>query len=125
MNKFLFIANAVLTLPFGIAALIAPVAVFAGFGIALDPGAQLIARGYAATCIGYGCIFLLLRKNKSAEVTKALLSGSILFNLIETLIQGMAGMTGTASPGIWGTVLAHAVMTLLSVVAFLKPTKGD
>jgi len=110
----------VLTLPFGIAALIAPAAVFSGFGIVPDAGAQLIARGYAATCIGYGTIFLLLRKNGDPAVAKALLAGSLLFNLIETLIQGMGGATGTASPGIWGTVTAHGIMTLLSALALLK-----
>jgi hypothetical protein len=124
MNKFLLIANAALTVPFGIAALIAPTAVFSGFGIVLDPGAQLIARGYAATCIGYGIIFFLLRENSLANVTKALLLGSILFNLIETIIQGIAGLSGTASPGIWGTTLAHCIMTLLSVVAYLRQNKS-
>jgi hypothetical protein len=124
MYKFLFIANAVLTLPFGIAGLIAPVAVFSGFGIALDPGAQLIARGYAATSIGYGIIFLFLRENSNPTVSKALLSASILFNLIEALIQGIGGTAGTASPAIWGTVSAHAIMTLLGILAFLKQNKS-
>jgi hypothetical protein len=123
MNKFLFIANAVLTLPFGVAGLIAPVAVFAGFGIALDSGAQLIARGYAATSIGYGCIYFLLRDNSDSGVIKALLLASLLFNLIETVIQSMGGAMGIASPAVWGTVLAHAIMSLFSAWAFLKKQK--
>lgn len=123
MNKYLSIANAVLTVPFGIAALIAPAAVFSGFGIELDPGAELIARGYAATCIGYGLIFWLLRDNSFPNVTKALLLGSILFNLIEATIQCIGGLAGTASPGIWGTALAHSLMTLLSISAYFRQNK--
>lgn len=120
MEKFIRIANAVLTLPFGIAALAAPAPVFAGFGVALDAGGQLIARGYAATCIGYGAVFLLSRANADPALGKALLIGSLLFNGIETAIQGMAGAAGTALPAIWGTVIAHAVMTVLSGVALAK-----
>jgi hypothetical protein len=120
MRKFIFIANAVLVLPFGIAALAAPGAVFAGFGLALDPGAQLIARGYAATSLGYGIVFLLLRNTTQGETARALLAASTVFNLIEFLIQAVAGTTGIASPAVWGTVVAHGIMTVLSALAFLR-----
>jgi hypothetical protein len=43
--KGLFIANALLTFPFGVAALAAPAPLFAQFGLRLDATAQLIARG--------------------------------------------------------------------------------
>ena len=120
MKKFLLIANAVLTLPFGIAALISPGAVFSGFGISLDPGAQLIARGYAAACIGYGLVFLLLRGTPDTNVIRVLFLASLFFNAIEAVIQGMAGTAGVASAAIWVTVAAHVVMALISVMALIR-----
>jgi hypothetical protein len=124
MKKFILIANAVLTLPFGIAALISPVAVFSGFGIPLDPGAQLIARGYAATCIGYGLIFLLLQGSQDNTVARALILASLFFNAIEAVIQGMAGAAGVANAPIWITVAAHTVIALLSVMTLIRQPRN-
>lgn len=59
MTKQIFLANSLLTLPFGIIALAIPGEIFSAFGITLDTGGQLIARGYAATLVGYGLVFLI------------------------------------------------------------------
>jgi hypothetical protein len=122
MRKFIYIANAALTLPFGVAALIAPATVFAGFGLSLDAGGELIARGYAAACLGYGWLFWMLRKTNEPAATRALLSAAVIFNLVETLIQGAAALGGGVLPAIWGTVGAHAVMTALCLYALFAKT---
>jgi hypothetical protein len=54
MVRLLFIVNTLLTLPFGVLALAAPSALFAQFGIQLDAGGALIARGYGATLVAFG-----------------------------------------------------------------------
>ncbi len=45
MMKRLASANAALALSFGVPAFVAPVAIFAPFGVQLDPAAATIARG--------------------------------------------------------------------------------
>ena len=123
MAKPLFIANAVLTLPFGIVGLIIPGPVFALFGIDLDPGGQLIARGYAATLLGYGTAFAVVR-NAAADgqptTLRGLLLASALFNLAETVIPAIGGAGGLTSALVWVTVAAHGVIGILSVVALLR-----
>jgi hypothetical protein len=120
MTRVLFLVNALLTLPFGLVALFAPAAIFAGFGLTLDPGGALVARGYAATCLGYGVVFLLLRKTTEPAVTRALLAAAVIFNLVETVIQGTAAQAGTAQPVIWVTVGAHALTASLCAVALVQ-----
>ena len=110
MRTLVFILNSAMTLPFGLAALFAPAAVFAAFGIALDSGGELVTRGYAATCLGYGTVFALLRNAGHAETIRALLWGSLIFNGIEAAVQAMAFFQAIAGASVWGTVTAHAIL---------------
>jgi len=120
MSKILFTINAILTLPFGIIALFFPEAVFEGFGIVLNDGGQLIARGYAATLIGFGLLFFLFRNESKSEFIKPLLLSALIFNSIEAIIQGIAGINSVALPVIWGTVVAHSIMAILCYAGMMK-----
>lgn len=106
----LLIVNALLTLPFGLATLAAPALVFAQFGLRLDPAAALVARGYAATLVGYGLAVWSLRRSRDRAITRPLLLSLVAFNGIEAIIQGVAGAEGLALPVIFVTVVIHAVL---------------
>ncbi len=43
----------------------------------------------------------------------------VLFNAIEAVIQGIAGVRGVAAPVIFGNVAIHAVVAVLCAFAFL------
>jgi hypothetical protein len=101
MVKMLLVVNGLLTLPFGIAALAMPTALFAQFGLQLDAGGSLIARGYGATLVAYGLVLLLMRATIDAGTVTVLLSSMALFNAIEAIIQGIAGMEAVAQPVIF------------------------
>ena len=118
MVKLLLIVNALLTLPFGIAALAAPAEVFAQFGLTLDPAGSLIARGYSATLVGYGLVLWLLRRTSEAAVVKPLLLSAVAFNGIEAVIQGVAGVQGVALPIIFANVGLHGVVCLACLFAY-------
>jgi hypothetical protein len=120
MTKNLFLANCLLTLPFGIIALAIPGEIFSTFGVTLDTGGQLIARGYAATLVGYGLVFWYLRANTSPEVLRPLLAASTAFNAIETIIQSAAAFNGTVPPIIWSTIIPHLLLTILSAYLLLN-----
>jgi hypothetical protein len=124
MIRALFIANALLTLPFALAALAAPAPVFAQFGVVLDPGGQLIARGYAATLLGYGLVIFLLRNTTDTGVIRAFLLSMALFNAVEAVIQGVAGAQGVAASMIFGNVALHAVLAVLCLAAWNRPGPG-
>lgn len=118
--KSLFVLNALLTFPFGVLALAAPAPLFAGFGIQLDAGGELIARGYGATLVAYGLVLYLERQSRDRRTVRAFLLSMALFNAIETVIQGVAGVQGIAAPMIFGTVTIHAVVTVLSAIALFN-----
>ncbi len=112
MIRKLAVVNALLTVPFGIAAFVSPVPVFALFGVHLDGGGELVARGYAATCLGYGLTLWALRAVREPAQARAMVIAMTVFNALEALAQGSAAMQGIAAGGIWVTVGAHAVVTV-------------
>jgi hypothetical protein len=118
--KRLLIVNVLLTLPFGVVALAAPAAVFAQFGLHLDAGAALIARGYAATLVAYGVVLQFGRRSADPRMVRAFLVSILLFNAIEAIIQGTAGAQGIAAAMIFATVAIHAVVAVLSVIALSR-----
>jgi hypothetical protein len=118
--KGLFIVNALLTFPFGVLALAAPVALFAQFGLRLDAAAELIARGYGATLVAYGVVLFLERQSADGRTVRAFLLSMALFNSIEAVIQGVAGTQGVAAVMIFGNVAIHAVVAVLSFIALSR-----
>ena len=120
MVKKLFIVNAVLTFPFGVAALAAPAVLFASFGLPLDAAGALIARGYGATLVAYGLVLYLERQSTDPRTARPFLLSMVLFNSIEAVIQGIAGTQGIAATMIFGSVAVHAVVAVLSVIALSR-----
>jgi hypothetical protein len=100
--KSLFVVNALLTFPFGVLALAAPAALFAQFGLHLDPAGELIARGYGATLVAYGVVLFLERQSADRRTARVFLVSMVLFNAIEAVIQGIAGWQGIAAGMIFG-----------------------
>ncbi len=124
MYKILMIVNTLLALPFAMAAIVAPAAVFSDFGLTLDAGASLIARGYASTLVGYGVFAWFMRDAEARPLRLKALTATLLFNLCEAVIQLMARLANVASEKIWVTITAHGVVTLLTVVAILQQKKN-
>jgi hypothetical protein len=118
--KFLFLLNALLTLPFGVVALAIPGLLFAQFGLQLDAAGILVARGYSATLIGYGVALFLMRGTVDPRTVQVLLSSLAIFNAIESIIQSLAGLQGVAQPVILVNAALHGVVTVLCVVALSK-----
>lgn len=116
--------TAILAVPFGIAALIAPEFVFAQFGMKLDAAAQGVARGYAATALGLGLTAFYLRNVEDPRAQHALLIGSLVFNLAELFAQVPLWRSGLANPSIWGTIIGHAIGTVLCVLALQRRLTG-
>lgn len=118
--KALFVVNALMTFPFGVFALATPAALFALFGLHLNPEGELIARGYGATLVAYGVVLYLMRASTDRRTVRAFLFSMVLFNAIEAVIQGVAGAQGTAAPMIFGNVAIHTAVAVLSVIALSK-----
>lgn len=124
MPQPLFRLNALLTLPFGLAALFAPAKTFASFGITLDAGGSLVARGYAASLIALGLLVLGLRDQRDPAVVDVLLWALLCFNAAESVIQLAAGVTGTATPAVFVTAGVHSVMSVLLLLSLRRARRA-
>lgn len=122
MFKLVAVLNAILTLPFAASMLAAPRFTFDQFGIDLGPEGAGVAQGYGAAALGWGLACGLLAGSKSAEVTRAILIASLAFNGAEVALQVGIALSGIASPMIWGTIGAHAVTAVLSLVGLFRRT---
>lgn len=114
LTKGVLLANGILTLPFGVICLAYPADIFSSYGITLDAGGALVARGYGATLVGYGLLFYFQRNVSGLSQVKSLLIASIFFNLLETLIQAEAAIKEIVPPLIWLTITLHALLTMAS-----------
>ena len=124
----LFLANAVLTAPFGILGLVAPGFAFGQFGLAeMDQATKTLIRGYASACLGYACVMFQLRSTTSAN--DALVFASTVFNVAETLLQAHAlWIKAGFNNMVWTTLLSHfflAVWSLRSLTTRSKTNHKD
>lgn len=117
MLKALVIVNVLLTVPFGVAALISPEPLFMQFGVELSSAGALVARGYAATLIGYGVLLWGLRTSDSPTVTRYVLLSLVLFNGIEAVVQGVAAYHQVASGAIYANVVIHFLVMIWAAYA--------
>lgn len=120
MFRLVCLLNAVLVLPFAASALAAPHFTFASFGLDLGAEGAGVAQGYGATALGWGLVCLLLSGSVAADVVRAVLVASLAFNLAEVLIQIPVALSGIASPMIWVTIVAHALVGGLSLLALVQ-----
>jgi hypothetical protein len=124
MIKKLFIANAILTIPFAIGGLLAPAPVFAPFGVTLDAGGALIARGYASTLMAYVILLFMSRNTSDAKALTAFLVSMTIFNMLEFAVQLLAFLQKVAAAPILATVIVHGILTILCALALTKHTKS-
>jgi hypothetical protein len=124
----LFLANAFLTLSFGVPGILFPSFVFGQFGLTnLEDTTLTLIRGYASACLGYGVAMLLL--GKVAAVERGLLVSSLVFNGTETMLQLHAAVAVDGyNSMVYGTLLSHlvlAVWTLWNLVTGANKTNKD
>jgi hypothetical protein len=107
-STILFLANAFLKLPFGLAEFFMPAFTFGQLGLVnLEESTLTLIRGYASPCLGYGCAMLKLGKVEDDVVEHGLLITSLVFNGCESVLQLHAALLlGDAFNGmIWTSVI--------------------
>lgn len=124
MFRLLCILSGVMTIPFGIVALLAPAFTFGQFGIMVEGAQTGIVRGYGAAALGYGIVLVLLAAQADPVVRRAVLAGSVVFNAAEVALQLPLALGGQVSPMIWTTIAGHAVLLVLTLVAFGRERGG-
>src|SRR5712691_1511642 len=101
---------------FGLALLVFPTSMLAGFGLAVPTEAKVLSRDVGATLIGLGVINWMAR-NATGELLRALLVGNVVVQALELLINAyeivVGDLPGQSAPGL----LIHLVLGAVFIFA--------
>jgi len=111
-----FIANATLCALFGVGFLAAPAMQFATFGGQSSPLAEMVARVYGASLLGYAITSWLARKAEPSSARNGIVVGNILFHLVGAGML-MTGMRAGTINAIGGLAVVLSLLLALGFVA--------
>ena len=101
---------------FGLALLVFPTSMLAGFGLGVPEEAKVLSRDVGATLIGLGVINWMAR-NATGEPLRALLVGNVVIQALETLVNGYEILSGALPLQAAGGVAIHLVLGAVFVLA--------
>ena len=106
----------VAALLFGLALLVFPTSMLAGFGLAVPTEAKVLSRDVGATLIGLGVINWMAR-NATGEALRALLVGNVVVQALELVVNGYEIVAGELPAQAAGGLLIHLVLGAVFVLA--------
>jgi hypothetical protein len=105
---------------FGLALLVFPTAMLAGFGLAVPEEAKVLSRDVGATLIGLGVINWMAR-NATGEALRALLVGNVVVQALELVVNGYEIAVRELPTQAAGGLLIHLVLGAVFVLAMRSP----
>jgi len=108
--------GAIAAFVFGLALLVFPTTMLAGFGLGTPNEGVVLSRDVGATLIGLGVINWMAR-NATGEVLRALLVGNVVVQALELLINGYEIVIGDLPSQAAGGLLIHLVLGAVFVFA--------
>lgn len=110
----LFLANAIMTLFFGVTGSLAPLFLVEQYGASIDAFSQMIVRCYAVMSFAYGFAMLQLRTVAQAESTLVLMSTIFNVGLVVSHVHAHVTKAGLNNM-IWVGLFQHLVLSLWSL----------
>jgi hypothetical protein len=114
--RFALMIGGVAAVVFGLALLVFPTSMLAGFGLAVPNEAKALSRDVGATLIGLGVINWMAR-NATGEVLRALLVGNVVVQALELFVNGYAIAVGDLPTQAAGGLLIHLALGAVFVLA--------
>ena len=111
----------VAALVFGLALLVFPTSMLAGFGLSVPTEAKVLSRDVGATLIGLGVINWMAR-NATGETLRALLVGNVVVQALELVVNGYEIAVGDLPTQAAGGLLIHLVLGAIFVLAMRAPS---
>src|SRR5256886_17620405 len=101
---------------FGLALLVFPTSMLAGFGLAVPRERKVLSRDVGATLIGLGVINWMAR-DATGQALRALLVGNVVVQALELLINGYEIAQAELPTQAAGGLLIHLVLGAVFVLA--------
>ena len=103
-------------LVFGLALLVFPTSMLAGFGLSVPEEAKVLSRDVGATLIGLGVINWMAR-NATGEPLRALLVGNVVVQALELVVNAYEIASGALPTQAGGGLVIHLVLGAVFVLA--------
>jgi hypothetical protein len=107
---------------FGLALLVFPSSMLAGFGLAVPTEAKVLSRDVGATLIGLGVINWMVR-NATGQPLRALLVGNVVVQALELLVNGYEIVIGDLPSQAAGGLVIHLVLGAVFVLAMRSSSR--
>ena len=119
------IANAVVSVLFGLGFILAPAQLLSLYGMTADAGGLLIGRLFGASLTGYALLTWLARNLAGGEVRQTIVTalfGGFAVGLIVSFVGQLSGLVNALG---WSTVVIYALFTAAyGYFRFMKPAAG-
>lgn len=110
--KSLFIANAVISLLFGVGFLFTPASLVALYGVKLSLGGLYIAQLFGATVIGFGILTWSARNVGASDALQSILLALYISSALGFSLSLMAQLSGVVNDLGWSTVVIYLLLTI-------------
>ena len=119
----LFIINAVISLVFGVAAVLAPALLMSFYGITLSPAGIVVTRLFGAALLSHCALTWLARDAPDSEARRAIVLALLIADVIGFIVALLGQLAGLANPFGWSIVAIYLLLALgYGYFQFLKPT---
>ncbi len=118
----LFIVNAVISLVFGVAAVLAPALLLSTYGVTLSPAGILVTRLLGAAFLGICVLTWFARDAADSEARRAIVLGLFVENAVGFIVALLGQLAGLANPLGWSIVAIYLLLALgYGYFQFVKP----
>ena len=118
-TRVVLIIGAVAALLFGLALVILPAQMLAGFGLGAPAAAQVLSRDVGVTLIGLA-VLNWLGRNATGGALRAILSANLFVQVAELIVNAIEIATGELPSAAAGGLLIHLVLGALLGWALYK-----
>src|SRR5437867_8534002 len=119
-TRVVLIIGAVAALLFGLALVLLPAQMLAGFGLGAPAAAQVLSRDVGVTLIGLA-VLNWLGRNATGEALRAILVANIFVQAAELVVNGIELAVGDLPSTAAGGLIIHIVLGALFLWALVRP----
>src|SRR2546430_14872595 len=118
-TRVVLIIGAVAALLFGLALVLLPAQMLAGFGLGAPAAAQVLSRDVGVTLLGLA-VLNWLGRNATGDALRAILAANLFVQVAELVINGLELAMGELPPAAAGGLVIHLVLGALFAWALVQ-----
>jgi len=120
--RYVFIANAVISLVFGIVAILFPTQFVGAYGGKIDDVGIVLTRIIGGTLIGLGAVAWFVRNAPASEIRRGVVMGFMIGFAVLSVVYIIGAFGPAGTPQDWFNVALALLFTIgYGYYAFLKP----